>query len=116
MKKERKKLICAVIAGVVFNLVFWNEKIGFNSIVYDAVILASLFFLYPEARQSATVRWLTLGHLICLAMIFVQNTLLSKIGSFITLGLLVGFAEYQHRSAWYAGGSAITNGIFGPAS
>ena len=116
MKKERNKIICALIGGVVFNLIFWNEKIAFNSFIYDAIILASLFFSYPQARHSSTVRWLTLGHLVCLAMIFVNNTVLSKIGSFITLGLIVGFAEYQHRSAWYAGGSAILNGIFGPAS
>jgi len=116
MKKERNKIICAIIAGTVFNLVFWNEKIALNSIIYDSIILTSLFFLYPQARHSSTVRWLTLGHLICLAMIFVNNSLLSKVASCITLGLIVGFAEYEHRSAWYAGGSAILNGIFGPAS
>ena len=116
MKKERAKLLAILAGGTLFNLVFWQEKIALNTLLYDAFILSLLFFLYPEARRSSTVRWLTLGHLICLAMIIVHNTTLSKVGFCITLGLLTGFAEYIHRSAWYAGGSVLLNGVFVTAS
>ena len=110
MKKERAKLLAIAAGGVLFNLVFWQEKVALNTLLYDLFILSILFFLYSEARRSSTVRWLTLGHLICLAMIVIQNTVLSKVASSITLGVLVGFIEYIHRSAWYAGGSTLLNG------
>src|SRR4030095_16537381 len=116
MKKERAKLLAIVAGGTLFNLVFWQEKIALNTLLYDAFILSLLFFLYPEARRSSTVRWLTLGHLICLAMVIVHNTTLSKVGFCITLGLLTGFAEYIHRSVWYAGGSVLFSGVFITAS
>ncbi|MGB8192471.1 MAG: DUF4173 domain-containing protein [Chitinophagaceae bacterium] len=112
MKKERIKLLAVIAGAVLFNLIFWQEKMAVNTILYDVFILAMLFFLYPEARRVSTVRWLTLGHLFCLAMILVQNTLLSKIGFSITLVLLAGFIEYVHRSVWFAGGSMLINGVF----
>jgi Domain of unknown function (DUF4173) len=112
MKKERIKFLAIIAGAFLFNFVFWQEKMALNTILYDAFVLAILFVLYPEARRVSTVRWLTLGHLICLAMILVHNTMLSKIAFITTLGLLTGFAEYVHRSVWYAGGSAIMNGIF----
>jgi hypothetical protein len=110
MKKERAKLLAILTGGILFNLVFWQEKFALNTLLYDAFILSILFFLHPEARRSSTVRWLTLGHLICLAMIIVHNTILSQVAFCITLGLLIGFIEHIHRSAWYAGGSTLLNG------
>jgi hypothetical protein len=46
----------------------------------------------------------------------VHNTGLSKIAFTITLLLLAGFAEYSHRSAWFAGGSVILNILMVAAS
>jgi Domain of unknown function (DUF4173) len=116
MKKDRAKFLAIVTGGILFNLIFWQEKIALNTLLYDAFLLSILFFLYPQASRNSTVRWLALGHLICLAMILVNNTVLSKIGFCITLGLLAGFIEYIHRSAWYAGGSMLLNGVFVTAS
>jgi len=116
MRKERLKILITIAGALLFNSLFWHEKVALNTALYDAFILTSIYFLYPAARQVAEVRWLTLGHLLCLAMIILHNTLLSKIAFAITLGLITGFAEYIHRSAWYAGGSVLLNGIFVPAS
>jgi len=116
MKKERAKLLAIVAGGILFSLVFWREKIALNTLLYDVFLLLILFSLYPKARRSSTVRWLTLGHLICLAMIVVHNSVISKVGCCITMALLAGFIEYIHRSAWYAGGSVLLNGGFVIAS
>lgn len=109
MNKDIIKVMLVTAGAVLFNLVFWHEKLALNTALFDAFLLAALFFLYPHARQHATVRWLLLGHLVCLAMIVVHNTELSKIAFVITLLLLAGFAEYIHRSAWFAGGSVLLN-------
>lgn len=116
MKTERFKLLAVIAGALLFNLVFWQEKLALNTVLYDVFILIILFFLYPQARRVSTVRWLAIGHLLCLAMIVVHNTLLSKIAFTVTLALLAGFAEYVHRSAWFAGGSMLVNGLHVPAS
>jgi hypothetical protein len=116
MNKDITKIILVITGAVLFNLVFYNEKLAINTVLFDAFLLSALFFLYPQARQYATVNWLLLGHVVCLAMVVVHNTDLSKI-AFVTTGLLLaGFAEYAHRSVWFAGGSMLMNVIMVAAS
>ncbi|AXY76228.1 DUF4173 domain-containing protein [Paraflavitalea soli] len=112
MRKQISQGLLVIAGGILFSLVFWQEKLGINTVLFDAFTLAAIFYLYANARQSAVVRWLLIGHLICLAMIVVHNTLLSKIAFATTLLLIVGFAEYMHRSVWYAGGSVLLNIVF----
>jgi hypothetical protein len=116
MNKDLIKIILVTAGAVLFNLVFWNEKLAINTVLFDAFLLSALFFLYPGARRSATVSWLLLGHLVCLTMVVIHNTDLSKIGFVVTLLLVAGFAEYTHRSAWFAGGSMLMNVVMVVAS
>ncbi|HEY8897509.1 MAG TPA: DUF4173 domain-containing protein [Niastella sp.] len=109
MNKDLVKIILVTAGAVLFNLVFWNEKLAINTVLFDVFLLSALFFLYPKARKHAIVNWLLLGHVVCLAMVVVHNTDLTKIAFTITLLLLAGFAEYTHRSAWFAGGSMLLN-------
>ncbi|MBO9199106.1 MULTISPECIES: DUF4153 domain-containing protein [Niastella] len=116
MNKDLVKIILVTAGAVLFNLVFWNEKLAINTVLFDAFLLSALFFLYPNARKSANVNWLLLGHLVSLAMVVVHNTELSKIAFVVTLLLVAGFAEYTHRSAWFAGGSMLMNAVMVVAS
>lgn len=116
MNKHKTSLVLVIAGAMLFNLVFWQEKMGINTILFDAFIVSTLFYLYAEARQSAAVRWLLLGHLTCLAMILVHNTDVSRFGFIVTLTLLAGFVTYKHRSAWFAGGTAFLNFTLFPAS
>jgi hypothetical protein len=112
MNKERNKIYWIIGGALLFNGIFWNEKMAVNTVLYDLFIIGVLFSLYPKARHSSTVRWLLAGHLICLAMIVINNSMLSKFAFTVTLFLLTGFTQYVHRSAWYAGGSVFQNIVF----
>jgi hypothetical protein len=116
MNKDIAKIVLVITGAVLFNLVFFNEKLAINTVLFDAFLLSALFFLYPQARQHATVNWLLLGHVVCLAMLVVHNTELSKIAFVITGLLIAGFAEYAHRSVWFAGGSMLMNVLMVAAS
>jgi Domain of unknown function (DUF4173) len=116
MNKDIIKITLVTAGAFLFNLVFWQEKLGVNTLLFDAFLISALFYLYPNAGQHSTVRWLLLGHLLCLAMVLVHNTLLSKIAFTVTLLLVAAFAEYIHRSAWFAGGSVLMNIIMVVAS
>ncbi len=109
MKSNRVKFYSVLIGAFLFNLLFWQEKMGINSFLYDLFLLVALFSLYPEARPVSTVRWLLAGHLICLAMVLLQNTVLSMIAFSVTFLLLVAYVQFVHRSVWYASGSILLN-------
>ncbi len=110
------KLTLVIAGAVLFSLLFWHEKLGVNTVLYDLFVITALFSLYPQSLRSAIVRWLVLGHLICLGMVVLHNTPVSKIAFVVTLCMLAAFAEYVHRSAWFAGGSMVLNMIFMVAS
>src|SRR5690349_7207387 len=116
MNKNITRLVLVTAGAVLFNLVFWQEKMGINTVLFDGFIMAALLYLYPQAANNNTVRWLILGHLLVLSMVVVQNTELSKFSLFVTLLLVAGFAEYVHRSAWFAGGSVVMNFLLFAAS
>lgn len=116
MKKESYSVILIFIGAILFNLVFWEEKLAVNTVIFDAFGLTALFRLYPESLKNNTVKWLLSGHLICLAMLVFHNTALSIFAFVFTLLVLVGFTEYSHRSAWYAGGSVMLNFVLFVAS
>jgi len=112
MRKELKMILLVAAGAVLFSLIFWQEKLGVNTLLFDAFIIAAIFHLYPQAISNRHVSWLLAAHIISLAMILVQNTLLSKLVFTITLLLLVGFVQYVHRSAWFAAGSVLMNILF----
>ena len=112
MKEKGSKLIWILLGAVLFNLVFWSEKMGVNTAFYDAFLIGALLFLYPEARHSSTTRWLLAGHLVCLAMVIIQNTPISAFGYVVTLICFVLSAHFQHRSLFFAAGSFAENGLF----
>ncbi|MEO6637789.1 MAG: DUF4173 domain-containing protein [Ginsengibacter sp.] len=111
MKTEPSKLLLVIAGAVIFNIIFWNEKLGVNTILFDIFICGSVFFLFPYSLKSSSSKWLLAGHLITAAMVIIHNTVLSKISFSITMLLFISFSQYIHRSVWYAGGSAVMNYI-----
>src|SRR5437660_9045789 len=109
MKRDPLKGTIVILGAIIFNFIFWKEKPGVNTIIFDAFILAAIFSLYPFSIKSKTCRRLALGHVVSVAMVVVHNTMVSEIACTVTLLLLVAFSQYLHRSVWYAAGSAILN-------
>lgn len=112
MKKEPSKLFLIFIGAITFNIIFWQEKLGVNTLIFDAFVCTSVCVLFPYALKNKVSLWILAGHILCGAMIVIDNTLLSEISFTVTLLLFISFAQYLHRSAWYAAGSAFLNYIF----
>ena len=109
MKTGSSKVLLILSGAVLFNIIFWNEKLGINTIIFDAFICASVFLIFPYSRRNNFSKSLFAAHLISTASLLIQNTVLSKISFSATLLLFITFSQYIHRSAWYAGGSALIN-------
>ncbi|MBC7886609.1 MAG: DUF4173 domain-containing protein [Ferruginibacter sp.] len=109
MKNASVKVLLVTAGAVLFNIIFWHEKLGVNSVLFDVFILWSVFYLYPSAFANRPMKWLLAAHIITLAAVIIQNTFLSKLAFSATLLLVVVFSQYLHRSVWYAAASAVMN-------
>src|SRR5277367_4777841 len=105
MKREFLKALLVIAGALLFNIIFWQEKLAINAILFDAFILWSVFYLYPFSFSNNTVKYLLAAHGIALITVIIHNTELSKFAFVITLLLIVVFVQYIHRSVWYAAAS-----------
>jgi len=112
----RKEIFIVTVGALLFNIVFWEEQLGMNALLFDIFISAAIFYLYPEAKGKKIASLLFITQLACLSMLLIHNSDLSKVTFCITLMLFASFAEYVHRSPWYAGGSFLLNICLLPAS
>lgn len=107
MYSRQTPLALISFGALLFNAFFWNEQIALNTLLFDLFFISSLFYLYPSAKEKKISWWLLCAHLLAGTALIVFHTDTSKIAFLITLLLLVAFAEYNHRSAWWAAGSVI---------
>lgn len=114
--KPTLKILLVVAGTILFNLIFWQEKVALNALLFDLFILVSVFYLYPSAFRLPVMKWLLLAHLVTLAAVLFHNTELSKIAFCCTLLLVVAFTQYVHRSVWYAAASVFMNYCMAPVS
>lgn len=109
MKVATLKIILITAGAVLFNIIFWQEKLAVNALLFDAFVLWSVFYLYPAALTKPVMKWLLLAHAVALTTVIIHNTVLSKLAFSVTLLLVAVFTQYLHRSVWYAAASAIGN-------
>jgi hypothetical protein len=109
MKPAFVKLLLLAVGAILFNIIFWQEKMALNTIIFAVFVLGSVFYLYPAAFTKPVIKWLLLAHGVAAATLLLHNTVLSKIAFSVTLLLVVVFIQYWHRSVWYAAASAAGN-------
>ena len=109
MKTPAIKMVLLFAGAILFNIIFWQEKIALNALLFDAFILGSVFYLYPAVFTKPAMKWLLLAHALTLVTLVVHNTILSKLAFSATLLLVVVFTQFLHRSVWYAAASAVGN-------
>ncbi len=112
MKKEPSKLFLIIIGAIVFNTIFWQEKLGINTLIFDAFVCTSVCMFFPYSLKNKESLWILAAHILTAVMVIINNALLSKISFSVTLLLFISFSQYLHRSVLYAVGSAFMNYIF----
>lgn len=109
MNTHTLKIMLLFAGAILFNIIFWQEKLAINALLFDVFILLSVFNLYPAAFTKPAMKWLVLAHLVTIATLIIHNTLLAKLAFSATLLLVVVFTQFLHRSVWYAAASAAGN-------
>lgn len=109
MKSATIKMLLVISGAVLFNIIFWKEKLAVNAVLFDVFVLSSVFYLYPFTFYRPVMKWLLAAHIITMLAVIIHNTYLSKLAFSATMLLVVAFSHYLHRSVWYAAASAFMN-------
>lgn len=106
--KYLKTLLLFVIAGaVLFNAIFWYEKLALNTLLFGVFVIAAISTLYPQAFRNYRAKWLLLAVVCSLSMVVIYNSAISCMAGIIAMLLLLSYCKYQHRSLVYATGSVL---------
>ncbi len=84
----------AVLMGIIlYNILFWQEGLGINVLIFTLFIMLVLYAFNPEARQSPQALWTTLGTFILAGFIVWHNSLMSKVLYMLSFVTAVGFIK-----------------------
>ena len=77
----------------VFHWLFWEEGMGLNLLLFNALMVALLWFLYPETFKKIQTRGVLMGTFFTGAMVIWHNSGVSKVVNLASLTLLAGFCQ-----------------------
>lgn len=110
---KTSRTLMPVLAGVfLFDFLFWEEKMGLNTLLFGCFYLAALWFLFPAARKSKGFLFTLLGALVAGAMVVVHNSGAAKLTFWLSMMCAAGFAQEpglrfllsalgQYLTGWY---------------
>lgn len=102
MKKEIIENGLFVIGIILYNIFFWEEQMGLNTLLFTLFVIGSLFYLNPESRYSTIARLTALGTLFTALMVVIFNSQFSKVVHILSLMTMIGFVHQRElRFLWY---------------
>ncbi|PST82109.1 hypothetical protein C7T94_14990 [Pedobacter yulinensis] len=82
-----------VTGGLLFTLLFWNEGLGLNLLIYSLFIWLGMRFNSMLTAQKQPVFY-AITHLVCAAMVVVNHSELSLFAYYLSLFVWVGRTHY----------------------
>lgn len=102
MKKEIIENGLFIIGVILYNIFFWEEQMGLNTLLFAIFVIGSLFYLNPESRHSTIARLTALGTFFTALMVVLLNAQFSKIIHVLSMITMVGFIHQRElRFLWY---------------
>lgn len=113
MEKQISKPAFVIIGAILFNLIFWNEKQGLNTLIFDLFIIATLWKMDNEPFSDPSVKITIGGTLLAAVLIVWHNSILVKFIHILSFATMIGliqqrefrflvFACFQYFSNWLA--------------
>ena len=110
MKKELISSLLVLLGSLLYAFLFWQEKMGLNTLIFSVFILISLFILRPESWQSQRVFTVAASTFVTAVLVVWHNSLLVKMVHVASFLMLIGFVQRRElRFIWYAMLMALTS-------
>jgi len=112
--KSNFLLLSALVGGLLFSLLFWQERLALNLLIYSIYLLV-ITYLNPEIIKSTKVRIYGLAHLLAAVLVVINNSDLALASYYISLLLFIGYSHNtQLRTVFAAFLAAILQMITFP--
>jgi hypothetical protein len=93
MTTKRIHLLVLLALMLVFNFLFWEEKMGLNCLVFTPAYLGAVWYLFPEGRASRYFLATAAGTLLCALMVLWHNSQAAKLAFMVSGMCAAGFAQ-----------------------
>lgn len=87
------KILLLIGGAITFNLLFWQENLGLNLLIYSTILVLLSLFSQPEARKSNRVFISIAGVLITGGMVAFHSSFMAKFTHFTSLLVFIGFVN-----------------------
>ena len=102
MKQLISTNLLVLVATLAYNFLFWQEKMGLNSLIFTLLMIAILFHTHPESRRSKPALLTAFGTLLTAVLIVWNNSLLTKCIHILSFITMVGFVQARMlRFVWF---------------
>lgn len=100
--KSNFLVLSALYGGLLFNYLFWTERLALNLLIYSLYILTITYF-NKDIIKSYKFKVYAAAHLFAAIFVVINNSDLTIITYYISLLLFIGFSHYpQIRSVFTA--------------
>lgn len=93
MKKDILINLAVAVGATLFNLVYWKETMGLNTLILAVFLVAALWFLNKESFSERTVQIATGGTLITAMLLVYHNSLFVRFIHILSIPVLIGFVQ-----------------------
>lgn len=93
MRRTATLLLPVLIGTLLFNFLFWQEKMGLNCLIFSVFYVATLWYVFPESRQSRSFWATAIGTTLTAIMIVWHNSDAAKFTFVISAMCTAGFAQ-----------------------
>ena len=103
MKKNVLDFFLVFAASILFNLIFWQEKMGLNVLLFTIVLTGMMFFKDADLRSSKPAIFTATGTLLMAILVLVNNSVFSKIIYLMSFLAFAGFCKEKNvKFLWHA--------------
>lgn len=92
--KSNLLLLSVLLGGLLFNYLFWMERLAINLLIYSLFIIVATFFA-TDVMKTSKFKIYASAHFLAAALVVINNSDLSLVAYYISMLLFVGFSHYQ---------------------
>ena len=92
--KSNFLILSAIIGGLLFSLLFWQERLALNLLIYS-LYLIGITYLNPDVVKGKKLYIFAFAHLFSAVLVVVNNSALTLVSYYISLLVFVGFSHHQ---------------------
>lgn len=102
-KKTSIQFTLTMLSTALFTLLFWDESIGINQVLFSSLIIALTYYLNSQLFTSTPAKIVSAGILFTAFLILYHNSSMSKFTHYASILALIGYSNHtQLRSLHFA--------------